>query len=189
MNKEKERDIKYNRIRLDSARARIFAANSKEKELKTRASKNKKSLSIADRVVLSRVYEQAGDEIYRLYSDMGKDMRLGNMAVPLYKKAIAYAGEGYSTQNVLRINRKINEISGPSVEELIKSFGLNTILMIFAISSLLVSLFFLYFDLTGFAISNFSSQNFKWVGLGFFVLGLIIAFVFLSKKKRFSKHL
>ena len=111
------------------------------------------------------------------------------MAVPLYKKAIAYAGEGYSTQNVLRINRKINEISGPSVEELIKSFGLNTILMIFAISSLLVSLFFLYFDLTGFAISNFSSQNFKWVGLGFFVLGLIIAFVFLSKKKRFSKHL
>ncbi|MFA5071416.1 MAG: hypothetical protein WC511_03565 [Candidatus Pacearchaeota archaeon] len=59
---------------------------------------------------------------------------------------------------------------------------------IMAVLTLLASLFFVSSSLTGFAISNLTTNDLQWAGLCFFACGLVFAFLFLRKKYS-SKHL
>lgn len=62
------------------------------------------------------------------------------------------------------------------------------VLSIMSIVSLLASLFFVSSNLTGFAVSNFTTNDLQWAGLCFFACGLVFVFLFLRKKYS-SKHL
>jgi hypothetical protein len=56
-----------------------------------------------------------------------------------------------------------------------------------AIATLLASLFFVSSSLTGFAVSNFTTDDLQWAGICFFACGLVFAFLFLRKKYSVKK--
>ncbi len=61
--------------------------------------------------------------------------------------------------------------------------GQKKLYAIFSIASFIFALAAVSFNLTGNAIGNIASDDFRWLGLCFFVCGLIFAFVFLKGKK------
>ncbi len=59
---------------------------------------------------------------------------------------------------------------------------------IYAILSVLVLLgavFFVSFNLTGYAVSGLTPNNSRWIGMCLFVCGLVFAFIYLKQKNRF----
>lgn len=114
-------------------------------------------------------------------------------AAELFEKSgkLDYAQHGYEGALKYAPNKAYEEKAREKVHSIeIKKLGgiEKKVLSIMAIGTLITSLFFVSSDLTGFAISNISSDNLQWIGLCFFICGLVFSFLLL-RKKIFSKHL
>jgi hypothetical protein len=142
---------------------------------------------------ITKKYESAGD----LYAKAGKFMEAENC----YRDARVYGDvfdEGYMNklkekENSLREKRggtmklkrliELRQKTGKGNSRLENRILQKNIVALITITFLSISLFFVSSNLTGFAISNLSNSNVQWIGFGFFVVGLIFAFVYFRKKK------
>jgi hypothetical protein len=144
-------------------------------------------------ISITKKYESAGD----LYAKAGKFRE----AESCYRNARTY-GDVFDEEYMSKLKEKENSLREDRggtmrfkrlIELKRKSKDINSklekmilqknIVALITITFLSVSLFFVSSNLTGFAISNLSNSNVQWIGFGFFVIGLIFAFVYFRKKK------
>jgi len=175
---EEEKD----KPKYDAARDNEEKAYLKEQELLKY--KNGK-LSEADKLILSRLFEKAAQ------SHLGTENPIENQivkALGLYQRAEMYSpyknvkdrlGKNIERLQVLKLSHKQN------LEQRLKG----NIPAILSIAFLTSALFFTSSSLTGNVVLGFGENNLRFIGSGFFIAGLICAFVFLKKKKFFSKVL
>ncbi|MCK4647760.1 hypothetical protein KAT24_02415 [Candidatus Pacearchaeota archaeon] len=82
-----------------------------------------------------------------------------------------------------KINNKLNEINKKLPR---KSRGLERRLFALAflsIASFIGALFFISFNLTGYATGGLAQENFRWISTSLFILGLIFTFFYFKNKK------
>lgn len=152
---------------------------------------------------VAKLYEAAGDEWVKQYSQMTKpylEKSTKHLLLPLnirdLKNVLQYAVTDYKTAikkapiEESRINKKINSIdklinNSLSQLEVKKTRLLEDKLFIFITSIVILSasLFFSLYSLTGNAISILHQEDFRWMGLCFFLCGLVFAFFYLKGRK------
>ncbi len=142
---------------------------------------------------ITKKYESAGD----LYAKAGKFREAENC----YRDARVY-GDVFNNEYMDKLKEKENSLRekrGGTMRlkrlielkqkgnlgnsKLEKMINQRRVVALITITFLSISLFFVSSNLTGFAISNLSNTNVQWMGFGFFVIGLIFAFVYFRKKK------
>jgi hypothetical protein len=128
------------------------------------------SISPAKGRVLSILFERVGD----YYKSAEKSLEANKN----YNKAKIYAN---SYENISeRIKAKIEDVTPASgLEKLLPPKKLPAFL---AIASLLASLVFVSSSLTGNVITQISQNDSRWMGLCFFLCGLVFSFIYLRKK-------
>jgi hypothetical protein len=140
----------------------------KLKETRKKTSQNKQ--------VIAEAYEDAGNAFLNAgYSEEAKEN---------YMHALNYTTTKSEKQ---RLEGKLEKLHASynkkkNIFELLESGLEKKVAGFMAVGTLILSFFFATSNLTGFAISNFSSDNSRFIGLCFFVCGLLFAFVFLKKK-------
>ncbi|MCK9568304.1 hypothetical protein M0R72_05125 [Candidatus Pacearchaeota archaeon] len=132
-------------------------------------------------------YESAGDKWVETENFIKAEGNYRNAEIYGYTHDKESADRVKDKINRIRFKRKYflpnDPIDAPKKSKLEKKLW-----SIMSIITLLTSLFFVSSNLTGFAVSNFTTGDLQWAGLCFFVCGLVFAFLFL-KKKYSSKHL
>lgn len=136
----------------------------------------------------SGLYEKAGDGWVRESSNTKRfeylynaikdyqfaDKNLGSTS-PVIKKRLK--------QKVESINKKLTALEQ---EKLIRTVGGGLQRKLYAVISIItlaIALVLVSFNLTGNAIAGINPENTKWIGICFFICGLIFAFVYLKNKK------
>jgi hypothetical protein len=87
-----------------------------------------------------------------------------------------------------RLTEYIHARHRKSLENIANNPHLKDVYGVMAIATLLASLFFVSSDFTGFVISNPITNDMQWIGLCFFICGLVFSLLAV-KAKYFSKHL
>lgn len=151
-------------------------ALSREKELKK---KGMLSTQTGGRE-LSVLFERAAKSFSEFQNKVPPSIfsKISSQTKYLANKAIEYSPYP-SVQE--RIRKQYIETESSPLDKLMKEFE-NT-WGFFAIGTLILSLFFVSSNLTGYVISNISLESSRLIGICFFVCGLIFTFLFLRKKK------
>lgn len=146
--------------------------------------KETRKKSFENKKIISGAYEETGNAFINAgYPEKAKENYLIALEFATTKK------------DKERLEGKIKKLHSSFVEkqeilELLKSGLEKRVAGFIAFSTLLISIFFIYSNLTGFAIANSFSNYFRWIGFCFFVCGLIFTFIFLRiKNRQFSKDL
>jgi len=161
--------------KLDFAKDKEEAAYLKEQN-ELRSSNGK--LSSADKLVLSRLFEKAAESYLRT------ELPIQNQAAKalgLYQKAQSYSPYENVKERMEKIIIKLQvlKMSQPrSLEQRLKG----NIPAILSIAFLTSALFFTSSSLTGNVVLGFEENNLRFIGSGFFIAGLICAFIFLKRK-------
>ncbi|VVB82738.1 Uncharacterised protein [uncultured archaeon] len=140
-------------------------------------------LSSADKLILSRLFEKAAQ------SHLGTENPIENQivkAIGLYQRAEMYS----PYQNVkARIGKNIEklQILKLSHKQSLEKKLTGNIPAILSIAFLTSALFFTSSSLTGNVVLGFGENNLRFIGTGFFIAGLICAFVFLKGKMKNKK--
>ncbi len=130
-----------------------------------------------------KIYEEAGDEwflstkkpsIYSIEDTLRCAKRDYRFAVKEAESAIE--------KN--RLIKKISSIEAKlATNKPLKGMYGRLSLATSSILTLALALLFVSFNLTGNAVAGITPDNFKWIGLCFFVCGLVFAFFYLKKKQ------
>jgi len=146
----------------------------KQEETAKLLSERKKSSK--NKEIISEAYEEAGNEFINAgYPEKAKEnyLRALNYATTKSEKQ-RLEGKIGKLHSSIAEKKNIFELLGSGLEKKVAGF--------MAVGTLILSFFFVSSNLTGFAISNFSSNDTRWIGMCFFICGLLFAFVFLKKK-------
>lgn len=144
------------------------------KQIKTYKEQNKEMTKFVQRGIYDKFF-RAG----QIYQEIGSFEK----AEQCYDLAWKYAP--YEDSRA-QISEAINSLDKAKLQ---KRSGLEKkVFSIMAIVTLLTSLFFISADLTGHVISNPLTNDMKWVGLCFFICGLIFTLISI-RGKHFSKDL
>ncbi len=131
------------------------------------------------------LYELAADtwiKEAKAHKDAPRRIRYGLLNARQEYKSAADLAE--SVRDKERIQRKIDSIS--QRKDSLRPRGKlekNLIFGILSIASLVMAFSYISLNITGYSIGGLMQENFRWMGVVFFVLGLIFAF-FYSKNKR-----
>lgn len=117
-------------------------------------------------------YEDAIQKVSSLERGEMRRKALGN-----YRDALKHSQEEVKQE----IRTKIDLLSRED-DKLIRS--LNFIFAFFSLASLVVAFLFISFSLTGNVIVGLNESSSRFIGLCFFVCGLIFAFLYSRKKKK-----
>ncbi len=167
------------RIRYDHAVANEEEAYSKEREVM-----DKRSSSMADKQSLSRLFEKAGESF--IGAELSREEQISK-AIGLYQKAERYAQYPEVKERIRRKVKKLEAVKTQlnSLEKIVKGENIPGIL---SISFLATALFFVSSSITGNVVLGFQENNSRFIGLGFFIAGLIFAFIYskmkIKKKKK-----
>ena len=164
----------------DAARDNEEKAYLKEQELL--GSKNGE-LSNADRLILSRLFEKAAQ------SHLGTENPIENQAVKaigLYQRAEMYSPYQNVKDIIGKNIEKLQIIKLSHKQNLEQKLGKN-IPAILSIAFLTSALFFTSSSLTGNVVLGFGENNLRFIGSGFFIAGLICAFIFLKERRKNKK--
>jgi hypothetical protein len=175
MNKLNQKSFKVKKIQINMDKIKLnFANEIKDKALREEETlKAKGKLSIADKSRLSRLFEKAGEAFLDLENE-----KIAKIGFTYYHKAEEYAPYSSVREDIgKRLGKRIKKPEEYSPIE-------RKVLPVIAIGSLLVSLFFVSSSLTGNAIAELNQDNSRWVGICFFICGLIFSFVYLRNKKK-----
>lgn len=131
-----------------------------------------------------------GEEIGELYEMAGNLRRASRddlIAIDDYSNVKKF-GYAYNKEKTREMDKNIDEIRrrGALVRRIEDSkFTLKKgyAFAILSIASLLAALGFVSLSLTGNAIGGLPQENSKWVGLCFFICGLVFSFIYLKGRK------
>ncbi len=174
---EKERHYKE----YEESSSREEEAYSREKDI--RESK-RGDLSAADKQVLSRLFERAGKSF--LESKEVTPYQISK-AIGLYIKAEQYAPYENVKKRISKVVRGLDEIrkrrSGGLEQKVIVEGKLKN-MAILSVSTLLLALFFVSSNLTGFAVLGINHDNLNILSSCIFLCGLIFTFIYLKNKDK-----
>lgn len=146
------------------------------KGLEEKAFANAKKSNIKDPIKdIGKLYEKAGDLRKKAGDIAGAEIA--------YTNAIR-KGYVYSVDDKERTEEKIEGLKYNRFRAS-KKFGLEkkTFLAFLSISFLVVALLSSVYSITGYSIAGLGEENFRFVGTGFFLLGLFFAFFYFRCKK------
>lgn len=131
-------------------------------------------------------YESAGDKSIveaRKYGDSKENRRKVSSLLLRAKNNYESAQELMKKEDQVEIKGKISSVQN-KIEDL-ESGGLEKkfIFPILAIATLVAALFFVSFNLTGYAIGGLTQNNSTLLGISLFILGMIFAFFYFRNKK------
>ena len=145
---------------------------------------------LEERALIARREAKSGNEIGELYEKAG-DLRLKEkdfaFAEDDYIKAQRF-GYPYDSKKKKSIEEKIISLRlqkkrASEFEKGSDSVWKSYSYVILAITSLLAALGFVSMSLTGNVIGGLEQNDSKWMGLCFFICGLIFSFIYLKNKK------
>jgi len=132
------------------------------------------------------IYESAGDKWVEAENFIRAEGNYRNAEVYGYTHDKESADRVKNKINKIRFKRKYFSPSDP-IDAPKKSKLEKRLFSVMSIVTLLTSLFFVSSNLTGFAVSNFTTGDLQWAVFCFFVCGLVFAFLFLRKKYSVKK--
>jgi hypothetical protein len=140
---------------------------------------------------LRRDSHVSADEIGETY-EMAGNLRLAAKDYITAEEDYIYAkrfGYAHNPGKIAELDRKIEQVKkSKNLTSTLKSQVGNPFLKkypfaILSIASLLIALSFVSLSLTGNVIAGLEQNNSRWIGLCFFVCGLIFSFLYLRKKR------
>ena len=165
---------------MDNKKYKYAQEDEKEAYAKKEKLEKRNPLSAAEKQVLFRLFEKAGESFLRI----GELSR----AIGLYQQAKEYAQYKDVKERINRIIEKIEEKreslkpqARKNLEKLL--YKTKKVYVFLSIAFLISALFFISINLTGNVIAELIPPHFRIVGICFFVCGLIFAFIYLKNKK------